>query len=73
MHDHPDGGEMLNGDQLIEYCAKLGEVNLKSVENKIYDINKRSVGRPLEETDKLTKYKNSNWQTGLTAKQWVDY
>eukprot|EP00966_Prymnesium_polylepis_P309657 7154608-Prymnesium_polylepis.1 len=52
MHDHPDGG-MVTGDQLIEYLSKLGQVNLKKAENKIYDINKKSVGRPVEEIDKL--------------------
>jgi hypothetical protein len=31
------------------------------------------VGRPREVIDKLAKYKDNGWQTGLTAKQWIEY
>eukprot|EP00966_Prymnesium_polylepis_P329546 7385229-Prymnesium_polylepis.1 len=68
--DNSDGSE-IDGDELIN-AIKEGTANLKRPENKKVKLNANKVGRPKEGIDKLTKYKSSGWQTGLTAKQWIE-
>ena len=67
-----DDDESINGDELIAMINE-GTANLKRPENKKIKLNVGKVGRPREGIDKLGKYKQSGWQTGLTAKQWLEY
>ena len=70
--DDDSEGEELDADELIN-AIKEGTDNLKRPENKKVNPNKGRVGRPREGIDKLQKYKDNGWQTGLTAKQWIEY
>jgi len=70
--DDVSEGEELDADELIR-AIQEGTDNLKRPENKKSNPNKGKVGRPREGIDKLQKYKDNGWQTGLTAKQWIEY
>ena len=70
--DDVSEGEELDADELIR-AIQEGTDNLKRPENKKSNPNKGRVGRPREGIDKLQKYKDNGWQTGLTAKQWIEY